>query len=100
MASASYPCRCARPTINKIIPAWSTYIITEKLQTADAPMSRDSTNVDLFMQAVYEDSNLEMDWLWLATKFRSSTQKRYALERTLRINPRSAIAKRGLARLS
>ena len=54
----------------------------------------------LFMQAIYDDSNLEMDWLWLATKVNSNSQRRYALLRALRINPRSGPAKRGLAQLN
>lgn len=72
----------------------------ETLQKVDTPAVRDSSDGDLFGQAVQEDSNLEMDWLWLATKVRSNAQQRYALERALRINPRSAMAKRGLAQLS
>lgn len=54
---------------------------------------------DLFMQALEEDSNLEMDWLWLATQVTSTAQRRYALERAQQINPRSAVAKRGLKQL-
>ena len=52
-----------------------------------------------FLQAVREDSNLEMDLLWLATKVGSPAQRRYALERALRINPHSVLAKRGLAQV-
>ena len=62
--------------------------------------SREETTEDvLFLQAVEEDSNREMDWLWLATKVSSNAQRHYALEHALGINPRSAIAKHGLAQL-
>jgi hypothetical protein len=40
-----------------------------------------------------------MDWLWLATQVRSITQRRYALQRALRINPHSAMANRWPARI-
>jgi hypothetical protein len=50
----------------------------------------------LFMQAIYDDSNLEMDWLWLATNVTSNSQRRYCLQRALRINPHSRPAKRRL----
>ena len=49
-----------------------------------------------FMQAIYEDSTIEMDWLWVATRVTSDSQRRYCLQRALRINPRSRPAKRGL----
>jgi hypothetical protein len=54
---------------------------------------------NLFAQALREDSNLEMDWLWLATMVRTDGQRAYCLRRALRINSRSALAVRGLARL-
>jgi hypothetical protein len=53
----------------------------------------------LFIQAIYDDSNLEMDWLWLATQVTSDSQRRYCLQRALRINPHSGPAQRGLAQL-
>ena len=68
-------------------------------QIAEASLTEAPTADDLFSQAVREDSNLEMDWLWLATRVGSSAQRRYALGRALRINPHSAMAKRGLAQL-
>jgi hypothetical protein len=51
---------------------------------------------DVFAQGLREDSNLEMDWLWLATQVRTDGQRAYCLRRALRINPRSALATRGL----
>ncbi len=35
------------------------------------PTTEEPINGDLFRQAMIEDSNLEMDWLWLATQVRS-----------------------------
>jgi hypothetical protein len=40
-----------------------------------------------------------MDWLWLATQAQTDGQRAYCLRRALRINPRSALAMRGLAQL-
>jgi hypothetical protein len=68
-------------------------------QTTRTPVVEALAADDLFLQAVREDSNLEMDWLWLATRVSSPAQRRYALRRALRINPHSALARRGLAQL-
>ena len=57
------------------------------------------TSGDCFIQGLQEDSNLEMDWLWLATKVSSDGQRRYCLRRALAINPESRLAERGLAQL-
>lgn len=54
---------------------------------------------DLFIQGLREDSNLEMDWLWLATRVTSAGERRYCLQRALAINPESRLARRGLAQL-
>ena len=62
-------------------------------------ISADQSTEDLFAQALRDDSNLEMDWLWLATRMRTDSQRVYCLRRALQINPRSALAIRGLARL-
>ena len=72
---------------------------TDISQTISIPTTEEPIN-DLFRQAVIEDSNLEMDWLWLATQVNSLQQRRFALERALQINPRSELARRGLIQLS
>ncbi len=72
---------------------------TEVYQRTDTPGTEEPTSDDIFMQALQEGSNLEIDWLWLATKVSSTAQRRYALQRALRINPRSARAKRGLEQI-
>ncbi len=71
---------------------------------APAEVVIEETSADLlvgsfFAQALRDDSNLEMDWLWLATKVRTDGQRSYCLRWALRINPRSALAMRGIARL-
>jgi hypothetical protein len=58
-----------------------------------------ATPDDLFLAWLREDSNLEMDWLWLATQVASSGQRRYCLRRALAINPESRLARRGLRQL-
>ena len=55
------------------------------------------TSDDLFLQGLRENSNLEMDWLWLATRVSSDGQRRYCLRRALTINPESRLAKRWLS---
>ena len=47
---------------------------------------------DLFVQALRDDSNLEMDWLWLFTQVSSVAERRYCLDRALAINPDSEMA--------
>ena len=54
---------------------------------------------DLFLQMLREDSNLEMDWLWLATQVTSDAQRAYCLQRALAIHPESRLVQRGLAQL-
>jgi hypothetical protein len=54
----------------------------------------------LLAQALHEDSNLEMDWLWYAANMRSVAERRYCLQRALTINPHSDLALSALAKLS
>ncbi len=56
--------------------------------------------VELFAQALNEDSNLELDWLWYATKMTSNAQRRVCFQRALQINPDSEAAKRALVTLA
>jgi hypothetical protein len=53
----------------------------------------------LFAEALRENSNLEMDWLWLATVVTSLDERGYCLQRALEINPDSEIAEYELRRL-
>jgi hypothetical protein len=54
----------------------------------------------LLAQALHEDSNYELDWLWYAANMASDLQRRYCLERALKINPDSQLAQRALSKLS
>jgi hypothetical protein len=53
----------------------------------------------LLVQAMREISNLEMDWLWLATQLTAAHEQRYCLEYALYIHPQSEIVRAKLARL-
>ena len=53
----------------------------------------------LFAQALHENSNLELDWLWYASNMTRDTERRYCLKRALEINPNSEMATRALAKL-
>jgi hypothetical protein len=65
----------------------------ERLEFATARASR------LFVQALHENSNLEMDWLWYAANMIGDAERRYCLNRALTINPQSSLARGALAKL-
>jgi hypothetical protein len=70
--------------------------------TQPAPMASEAAPhlaSNLFAQAVRDNSNLELDWLWLATQVTRDAERRYCLERALVINPHSAAAREALATL-
>ncbi len=69
------------------------------MQTQTVPTREDVGTDDLFIRMLREDSNLEMDWLWLATQVASVGQRAYCLRRALAIHPESVLARRGLAQL-
>jgi hypothetical protein len=54
---------------------------------------------EVFAQALRDDSNQELDWLWTYMQVTREDQRRYCLERALDINPKSEIAQRELAEL-
>jgi hypothetical protein len=66
---------------------------TAAADSAAAPVS------PLLASAMEDGSNLEMEWLWLATKVADSHERRYCLLRALAINPASEIARRELQAL-
>lgn len=53
----------------------------------------------LFLQAVQQDSNLEMDWWWLIQRIGSPAERAYCLEKILHINPTNRVAQRELKAL-
>ncbi|MBK8021061.1 MAG: hypothetical protein IPK19_06405 [Chloroflexi bacterium] len=50
-------------------------------------------------QAIQEDSNHELDWLYFASMMTTAEEQRYCLERALHINPKSQSALRALRAL-
>lgn len=50
----------------------------------------------LFLQAVQQDSNLEMDWWWVIQQVSSQAERAYCLEKILHINPTNKVAQREL----
>src|SRR5262245_15246649 len=60
----------------------------------------DAQESTLFYEALRDPSNLELDWLWLAAQLGRASEQSYCFEQALRINPRSELAKRGLAQLA
>jgi hypothetical protein len=78
--------------------------LAEQRASVAAPRARPSTHAmmqpsDRFVQGLRDNSNLEMDWLWLANQVSSPSERCYCLERALAINPRSAMARDELAAL-
>jgi hypothetical protein len=65
----------------------------ERLEFATARATR------LFVQALHENSNLELDWLWYAANMTGDVERRYCLNRALAINPQSSLARSALAKL-
>src|SRR5437868_2391081 len=63
-----------------------------------ATLGGDST-ADLFAQALIDNSNHELDWLWAASQLTDVVQRRYCLERALAINANSELARRELRQL-
>ena len=53
----------------------------------------------LFVQALYENSILEMDWLWYAANMTRDIERCYCLKRAIEINPHSTLAHNALAKL-
>ncbi|MBC8075675.1 MAG: hypothetical protein H7Y32_06320 [Chloroflexales bacterium] len=52
---------------------------------------------ELFAQAVRDNSNLELDWLWQAGRLSSPAERRYCYQRALVINPACEQAHRALS---
>jgi hypothetical protein len=54
----------------------------------------------LFAQAMRDNSNLELDWLWLAAQVTQVHEQQDCYARALYINPASEPARQGLRRLA
>ena len=46
----------------------------------------------MFAQALRDESNRELDWLWVYIQLTDVQQRRYCLERALAINPKSELS--------
>jgi hypothetical protein len=57
------------------------------------------TAAEIFAEALIDDSNHELDWLWAASQLTDVVQRRYCLERALAINADSEMARRELGAL-
>ncbi|HMQ31400.1 MAG TPA: hypothetical protein PKD53_11775 [Chloroflexaceae bacterium] len=57
-------------------------------------------NGALFAEAVRANSNLELDWLWLAARVRDEEQRRFCYQKALHINPACEEAWRALAAMA
>jgi len=63
------------------------------------PTAPISTASPLFQQALQEDSNHILDWLWYAGQLSSEGEIRYCYERILYIDPRNQQAIQAVIRL-
>jgi hypothetical protein len=53
----------------------------------------------MLQQAIIEDSNRLLDWLWYADQMTNAAERYYCLERALYINPNDGETLRGIAAL-
>lgn len=78
-------------------------LANERAAVATHSADRDTCDLrcasELFSQALGEESNIEMDWLWYAGRLERDDERIYCLQRALQINPRSHVARYELARL-
>ena len=51
----------------------------------------------LLCQALQDEPNLEIEWLWYAKRMRRADERRYCLQCALEIDPRSQAARQALA---
>ena len=88
------------------IVAWAQSIIDARFarpadngaESAEQPQFA-ARAAELFAQALQENSNLELDWLWYAANMTGAFERRYCLNRALAINPDSSLARSALAKL-
>ena len=83
--------------IQSIVDALMTPAGEQDAQGAEFATARATK---LFAQALHENSQLELDWLWYAANMTHDTERRYCLKRALEINPDSTLARNALAKLT
>jgi hypothetical protein len=85
--------------IQSIIDALFASAGDERAESAEQLEFATARAAHMFAQALHEDSNLELDWLWYAAHMISAAERRYCLNRALAINPHSSLARSALAKL-
>lgn len=114
--AAAWSEQCPSPNavardLSEVVAAAADFLHHLEAELAASPVAREARDVassdaaaargaELFAQALREDSNLEMDWLWFATQVTCERDRHYCLKRALAINPHSELARRALAKLS
>ena len=86
--------------IQSIIDALFANVADDRMESVERLEFATARATHLFAQALHEDSNLELDWLWYAANMTSATKRRFCLQRALTINPHSDLAHSALAKLS
>ena len=85
--------------IQSIIDALFTEAAGDTAESVEQLEFATARATQLFVQALHESSNLEMDWLWYAANMTGDVERRYCLNRALAINPHSSLARNALAKL-
>ena len=85
--------------IRSIINALFAKAPDDNAESAERREFATTRAAQLFIQALHENSNLEMDWLWYAANITGTVERRYCLNRALTINPHSSLARSALAKL-
>lgn len=84
--------------------AWDLWLTEESMRKEEQMMSEKVTfprntvphPSPLFAEALRTDSNLELEWLWLAERLANDAERAYSLRRALYINPANETARRKL----
>jgi hypothetical protein len=85
--------------IQSIIDALFVKAAADNAESAERLEFATARATHLFTQALHENSNLELDWLWYAANMTGDVERRYCLNRALAINPQSSLARSALAKL-
>ena len=85
--------------IQSIVDALMTPAEEHDTQRAQGMEFATARATKLFVQALHENSSLEMDWLWYAANMTRDIERRYCLNRALELNPHSTLARSALAKL-
>lgn len=77
---------------------WVAWLAGRRERVEDA--ERDTCDLryvsQLLCQALQDEPNLEIEWLWYASRMRRADERRYCLQCALEINPGSQAARQAL----